>query len=143
MPTIAWRPTPAQIYGLVSNIEVQAAVRLVSKIKESAIQDGFTARDVYRKHWGLLDDTELVGLALDELELLGWLRMGPPVALSAPFGRPPPPVFRINPKIKNVVVDDRVSRPHARRLSGGRRRLRLRAEAKITLRNMKAAYEKR
>ena len=66
-----------RIYGLVNDIGLAAAFRLASKIKEGAIQDGFTARDVYRKHWGLLDDKELVAFALDELELLGWVRAEP------------------------------------------------------------------
>ena len=89
-----------RIYGLVNDIEVAAATRLASKIKEGAIQDGFTARDVYRNQWGLLDDKEVVALALDELELLRWVRMEPPAAPSPPGGRRPLPVYRINPKIK-------------------------------------------
>jgi Protein of unknown function (DUF3987) len=90
-----------RIYGLVNDIEIQAAARLASKIQEGAIQDRFTARDVYRKHWGLLDDKELVALALDELELLGWVRKEPPTAPHVPgFGRTPLPVFRINPKVR-------------------------------------------
>ena len=87
-----------RIYGLVNDIGLAAASRLAGKIKEGAIQDGFTARDVYRKHWGLLDDRELVGLALEELELFGWVRATP----SSPgLGRTPLPVYRINPKVRN------------------------------------------
>jgi hypothetical protein len=96
-----------RVYGLVNDIEIQAAARLASKIQEGAIQDGFTARDVCRKHWGLLDDKELVALALDELELLGWVRAEPPAAPSAPgWGRTPGPVYRINPKTRKISKNE-------------------------------------
>ena len=92
-----------RIYGLVNDLGIQAATRLASKIEEGVLQDGFTARDVYRMHWGLLDDKELVSLALDELELFGWVRAEP----SAPgSGRPPLPVYRINPKVRNFSQNE-------------------------------------
>jgi hypothetical protein len=40
-----------------------------------------------------------------ELELLGWVWTGPPVAPSVPFGRPPLRLFRINPKVKKCTLD--------------------------------------
>lgn len=35
--------------------------------------DSFTARDIYRKQWHLLNDAEIVGEALNELVDAGWL----------------------------------------------------------------------
>jgi hypothetical protein len=75
-----------RIYGLVNDIEIRAAARLASKIKEGAIQDGFKARDVYRKHWGLLDDKSL-WLS----RLMSWSFWGG-CGRSLPL-RPPPPVL--------------------------------------------------
>ena len=89
-----------RIYGLVNDIGVQAASRLASKIKEGAIQDGFTARDVYRKQWGLLDDKELVVWPLMSWRSLDGCGWSLPPCPPLPVGRPPLPVYRINPKVK-------------------------------------------
>jgi len=87
-----------RIYALVSDISLQAAARLAQKIEDGALQDGFTARDVYRKEWRLLDTKDLANAALEELVEAGWLRQEAPPAPET--GRPPLPVYRINPKIK-------------------------------------------
>ena len=90
-----------RIYGLVNDIGIQAATRLASKIQEGVLRDGFTARDVYRKEWGLLDTKELVELAIEELVFAGWLRVEPPA--PNPVGRRQLPVIRINPKLKIFI----------------------------------------
>ncbi|MCH7501014.1 MAG: DUF3987 domain-containing protein, partial [Nitrospinae bacterium] len=46
-------------YGLVLDIDQQAAAQLANKIIAGRLVDGFTARYVYRKGWHLLNSTEL------------------------------------------------------------------------------------
>jgi Protein of unknown function (DUF3987) len=89
-----------RIYGLVSDIKLQAASRLAQKIQEGALHDGFSARDVYRKAWSLLETKELNQGAIEELVEAGWLREDTPQPQEN--GRPPLPIYRINPKAKLV-----------------------------------------
>jgi hypothetical protein len=89
-----------RIYGLVSNSALQAATRLAAKIKNGSLRDRFTARDVYRKQWGLLEDKDAAQAAINELVAAGWLRQD----VQAPRfpgqpGQPPLPTFEINPKV--------------------------------------------
>jgi hypothetical protein len=63
-----------RIYGLVTNASQQAAAALASKIRAGKLADGFTARDVYRQNWHLLNDRETAQDACDELVAAGWLR---------------------------------------------------------------------
>jgi len=91
-----------RIYGLVSDIKLQAASRLAQKIEEGVLQDGFSARDVYRKEWSLLDTKELTQGAIEELVEAGWLREE--ASQAQENGRPPLPIYRINPKLK-VATD--------------------------------------
>ncbi len=86
-----------RIYGLVVDIDQQAAEALAKKIRAGKLTDGFTARNVYRKHWQSLDSTELAQAACDELVELGWLRVTPQ---SDGIGRQPLPAHRINPMVK-------------------------------------------
>ena len=53
----------------------QDAAELARRIEAGALDgaDSFTARDIYRKQWHLLNDTEIVGEALNELVDAGWL----------------------------------------------------------------------
>jgi hypothetical protein len=87
-----------RIYGLVGDIATQAASRIASKIESGAIDDGFTARDIYRKQWSLLDDKEITRTALEELVEAGWIRQEPPRGTQ--LGRPSLPIYRINPKVR-------------------------------------------
>ena len=88
-----------RIYGLVSDINVQAASRLAQKIQEGALHDGFSARDVYRKEWSLLDTKELTQGAIEELVEAGWLREE--TSQPQENGRPALPIYRINPKLQS------------------------------------------
>jgi hypothetical protein len=58
----------------VSALSVKAAAQLARKIELGLLQDGFTPRDVQRKGWSLLTETDTVRAALDELVAAGWLR---------------------------------------------------------------------
>ena len=93
-----------RVYGLVGNVSVQAASRLARKIEEGALEDGFTARDIYRKQWSLLDDKDVAEAALAELTECGWIRQESQHSTAQQGGRPPGPVFRINPKIKRATA---------------------------------------
>ena len=66
---------------------------LVRKIKTHSIKDGMTARDITRKNWHGLDDTEHVEAALMNLAEKGWVRE------SLPINRPGRPTVRwdVNP----------------------------------------------
>jgi hypothetical protein len=63
-----------RIYGMAANSAQAAAADLAKKIQKGELEDGFTARDVYRKQWSLLTEKESVYMALDDLVGAGWLR---------------------------------------------------------------------
>jgi hypothetical protein len=107
-----------RIYGLAGDIGQRAAVELAKKlragkvkdcsgkpcdkqgkdckdIKECDKKDGFTARDVYRNGWHLLNSKESVKTACYELVEAGWLQE----AQKEIPGRQPVKVYFINPKI--------------------------------------------
>ena len=61
-----------RIYGVASDFGVSAARTILKKIKAAYIQDNFTAKDVYIKHWAGLS-RETVQSGLDTLIDFGWL----------------------------------------------------------------------
>jgi len=63
----------------------------------------FSLRDVYRKHWGLLEDKDTIQNACDELVEAGWLRLSND---TQAFGRPRSLFYQINPKVKIKKVFD-------------------------------------
>ena len=86
-----------RIYGMSTDYAAVAAKALAKKIKVGELTDGFSERDVVRKEWSALRDTELVKEALRELEAANWIRRmdaGP-----KGVGRPPSPKYEINPAI--------------------------------------------
>ena len=91
-----------RIYGLATNIAVQSARRLLEKIKDGSLEDGFSVRDVYRQGWMFLDCKELVQSAIDELSETGWLREIPPPK-QPEGGRPFSPTFQIHPKAREIL----------------------------------------
>ena len=82
-----------RVYGMSSDTTPVAAAALAKKIKEGKLEKRFTVRDVYRKHWTLLDEAG-ARAACQELEAEGWLR-------KVPFeeGKKPKEEFEVNPKI--------------------------------------------
>ena len=89
-----------RVYGLVANIDQQAAAILAEKIQTQKLNDGFTVRDVYRKGWHLLNNRELAQPACDELVELGWLKVEHQEKEGT--GRSALPIYHINPKVKMV-----------------------------------------
>lgn len=80
-------------YGLVADVSIMAAAELAQKIQKGILQDGFTAREVYKKHWRLLGEKEPARDACAELVEAGWLRE------EIQKDGKTRSVFRINPKI--------------------------------------------
>lgn len=62
-----------RLYGAVVQSELSTAKLIFSKIKSSALTDGFTARDVYRPQWAGLTDRIVVQAGIDYLIDEGYL----------------------------------------------------------------------
>ncbi|MDP1605469.1 MAG: DUF3987 domain-containing protein [Rhodocyclaceae bacterium] len=64
-----------RIFALGQTLQSQAAGELARRVASGAFDgpENFTARDIYRKQWSLLDDAEIVAQALNELVDAGWL----------------------------------------------------------------------
>ena len=93
-----------RIYGLAMDSTQQAAARLAKKIQAGELASCFSARDIYRKHWGYLDNKDSVKNACDELVDAGWLRKE---LNRVELGRPKLPTYVINPKVKvNKIVEE-------------------------------------
>jgi len=88
-----------RVYGLVLDIDQQAAETLAEKIQSGNLKDMFTVRDVYRKGWHLLNDKKLALSACEELVDAGWLKVEQPGNVGV--GRKALPIYIINPKVKN------------------------------------------
>jgi hypothetical protein len=91
-----------RIYGLAANLQSQAAAALAERIGSGQLDDlssgdGFTARDIYRKQWSLLDDREIVDEALGELVEAGWLLQS---VQAAGFQMRGHVRYRVNPKAR-------------------------------------------
>lgn len=90
-----------RIYGLVTGQAREGVTVLISKIRGGELAGNFSERDVYRKGWSFLTEPEYVARACRELEDSGWIRRVRQQRGPA-GGRPPSPVYEINPKIKRV-----------------------------------------
>lgn len=93
-----------RIYGLAANMQSQAAAALAERIGTGQLDDlgsadGFTARDIYRKQWSLLDDREIVNEALGELVEAGWLLQS---VQCAGFQMRGHVRYRVNPKARGT-----------------------------------------
>ena len=100
----AWR-----IYGLAANVSVQAAKKLLEKIRDGSLEDGFNAREVYSQNWSFLDSKKLAQAAIDELVETGWLREIPPPEPQKKGGRPFTPTYRIHPKAREILKKERTA----------------------------------
>ncbi len=56
---------------------MEAARALLYRIKKEDLQDGFAARDVYRKQWSYLNSSELVHQGTKILVDFGWVKEEP------------------------------------------------------------------
>jgi hypothetical protein len=90
-----------RIFALGQTLQSQAAGELARRIAAGALdgQETFTARDIYRKQWSLLDDSEIVAEALNEMVDAGWLLRDAQVAGWQMRGHMR---YRVNPKARTV-----------------------------------------
>ena len=66
----------AHLYGAVKNgARVDAAIKLLDKLRAGDLQDGFSAWEVTRKGWTGLKDAKEVQQVLGLLETQGWIRV--------------------------------------------------------------------
>lgn len=79
---------------------VQAARAVLQKIREGALQDLFTARDVYRPQWSGLGDRAVVTDALELLTAHGWLNES-----TVESGGRPTAVYFLTEGARRVSVD--------------------------------------
>lgn len=86
-----------RLYGLVKDLAPRAAVALSERLKRGDLQDNFTVRQVYRKGWDLLSDTEVAEDACSILAEAGWLK---DVTERSATGRSPSTTYIINPAVK-------------------------------------------
>jgi putative DNA primase/helicase len=87
-----------RIYHMAGDINQRAAGNLSMRITQRKINDGFTARDVYRKGWSLLTEKDVVKAALCELEESNWLKRK---KLPPQKGGKIKVVYDINPEVYN------------------------------------------
>ncbi|MGZ8927867.1 MAG: DUF3987 domain-containing protein [Methylobacter sp.] len=85
-----------RIYGMCMTPEREAAAILATHIKGGKLPNPFNARDVYRKHWQMLDDRVKTEAACAVLEDEDWLRK---VRKKAEIGQTPLPEYWINPAV--------------------------------------------
>lgn len=85
-----------RIYGMTTEGVRQSTIKLAKKIQRGELTSPFSLRDIYRKHWALLDDKEVVQKACEELIDLGWLK---PEIFLYEIGRPKLLSYIVNPKI--------------------------------------------
>lgn len=88
-----------RVYSLGQTLQSQAAGELARRIQAGAVEgyESFTARDIYRKQWSLLNDTEIVAEALNELSEAGWLLRD---VHGSGYQMRGHVRYRINPKVK-------------------------------------------
>ncbi len=61
-------------YASGSENETAAAKAIIARIRKRFLEDGFSARNVYRMQWSSLTNAEHVKAALDLLVDFGWLQ---------------------------------------------------------------------
>lgn len=88
-----------RIFALGQTLQSQAAGELARRIQGGALDaaESFTARDIYRKQWHLLNDAEIVGDALNEMVEAGWLLRD---ARAAGWQQRGYVRYRVNPKAR-------------------------------------------
>jgi hypothetical protein len=91
-----------RIYSIAINPGSTAARALSKRLENGDLKDGFTLREVYRKHWGGLSDRDSLEPAVDTLVALGWLN-----EVNLNTGGKPKTTYWINPKINAKTATKR------------------------------------
>ena len=87
---------PAEFYGASGAAELASARAILARIRNGALCDGFSARDVQRHGWSGLTDCEHVQLGLDLLADLDHLAAQ--AAAGTDRGGRPKITYAINPR---------------------------------------------
>ena len=82
-----------RLYASGLQVEAAAAKAILGHIRKGDLENGFTARDVFRPHWAHLTEGAQVQAGLDLLVDLRWLR-----ATDVPTGGRPKTTYDINPR---------------------------------------------
>lgn len=85
-----------RIYGSASEAELAAGKAILKHIRNGALKDGFTARDVHQRGWAHLTEREHVGAGLGLLVDLDYLLISAP-SIGALGGRPKI-TYLVNPR---------------------------------------------
>ena len=86
-----------KIYSPELRPDVTAAHRLADKIQSGDIQDGMTAREVYRPQWSGLIDTGTVSAGLALLARHNWVRV-----VEQDTGGRPTEVIEVHPSLRTA-----------------------------------------
>lgn len=84
-----------RVYGCVQEPTQKAETLLAQRLKERQLRDGFSVRDIVRKHWLHLSNADFIESALQSLEDKGWIR---PLPVTGNVGRPTAR-WEINPEL--------------------------------------------
>jgi hypothetical protein len=95
-----------RVYGLIANLETEAARKLAKHILKGELGKRFTARDVYRRCWSFLGDPEFVERACDYLIDRGWLRR----KQSKETRGHPKVEYLVNPQLEGADAGDLLHR---------------------------------
>jgi Protein of unknown function (DUF3987) len=90
-----------RVYAIVINTATIAGKALAKRIRRGDLHDGFTLRDIYRKHWAGLSEKQAVEQAVDLLLDLGWLK-----EVVEETGGKPKTRYRINPALLTQTAAD-------------------------------------
>ena len=84
-----------RLYAAAEDPELERARALLERIRSGDVEDGATARSVYRQQWSRLTTPQEVAGALEVLEAYGWVRVEAPKT-----GGRPTAWIRLHPALK-------------------------------------------
>ena len=93
-----------KVYGGISNGGALPARELLRRIRKGDIKDGFSAREVYRRHLSGLDDAQTVEMGVEVLISANCLR-----EVVTPTSGTPSVRYHINPKVFSPVRTEKSS----------------------------------
>ncbi len=67
-----------KIYAPAIRFDLLAAERILERIQDGSLPDGFSTRDLHKADWGGLTDLETVRAGLATLAAHGWIKEAPP-----------------------------------------------------------------
>lgn len=89
-----------RMYASVDMVTADTAGLILRRIRNGALADGFSQRDITQKDWSGLRDARAVQEALTTLQEHGWLRLS-----TTPTSGRPKDIYHINPAARPKVID--------------------------------------